>query len=179
VAEVADGLRRGGKLLQQRRPASPVLVAQLEHPLVLEAGKQFPFGEHQGLLELSCCAQSFGLAHVDPDVVREPDPLPGRHERAVSYLTKLSPERPERAPQACSGALVEHLRPEARGHRSTRVQARVQREPHEQGARPIERRRRPVLGADLDAKASDRVDAQQRRQAYCRHEGLTIAVTVA
>ena len=98
--------------------------------------------------------------HVDPDAVPQTDAVACGDERAVGLLAELPAQRPERAPQARAGALVEHVRPELRRDRRARVQAGVQRQPGEQSGGAVEGGRCAVLAADLDAKATDRVDAE-------------------
>src|SRR6185436_1482284 len=90
----------------------------------------------------------------------EADAVAGGDECAVGLLAELPAQRPERASQARTGALVEHVRPEARRDGRARVQAGIQRQPGEECGRAIEGGRCAVLFADLDAKATDRMDTE-------------------
>jgi hypothetical protein len=135
---------------QPRNPATPLLVARLDRPVLVDPGQQ-----------LAADVQNLGIACVDPDrlAVREADPVPGRDQRRLRAGTEHPPDRPHRVAQARPSARVQHVRPEATRNGRPRMQPGMERKPREQLRGPA-RRQIAALTLDLDAQLPEQMDAQ-------------------
>jgi hypothetical protein len=79
-------------------------------------------------------------------------------------VAQRAPQLPQRAAQRGAGARVEHVRPEASGHRPPRVLARMQREPGQQRPRAATGRHGDRLAGGLGLQLAEESHAQHERQ---------------
>ena len=119
--EVAGVLRPGGQRGQHAGQLDGVLVACAQRPVALEAGEQLTVPGVRGGLELAVGDAPPELQHVDPDRVREPDALPGHHQRVAARRPQRPAQLVERVAQRLAGAVLRHVGTQPPGERGARV----------------------------------------------------------
>ena len=121
VTVLLGALRKRG---QGRRPSVVELGAGPQHPLVVQAGQQHV----ETLLGRRVPGVDLGSDQRHRGPARGED---------VGVLAPRRADCPEGGAQVGSGALRRDVRPERGGHDRARVAPRVQRQPGDQGARPL------------------------------------------
>ena len=123
----------------------PVLLPCGLRPVIVDTREQLParpdhFPGGPGRLPAPGRAGRDGGQRVNPQLVTaQPDRVPRAVEHLVGGRAPGLPHRPDRRPQAGAGARVRHVGPQPRGQVGPWMRPRVQREPADQGARPIAR----------------------------------------
>ena len=158
AAPIAGLLGVERERFEELERALPVVLARLQHPVVVDAGQQSAVAERQCLVAAAFGVEAVRLVHVDPRL-SQPDAVAGRHERVVA---EGAPERPEGAAQACTCALVEDVRPEPGSDGRAWMEAGVEREPAEQRQRPPCGRRSDLI-VDLDRHFAHDPDPHHRQ----------------
>ena len=152
------GLQLGKHLAQLAR----LLLARLEHPLIVEVAEEPAPAEINSGGPIAGGEPPPELPEIGPHLTREPDSLT-RRLKLGGRRAKRRPQSPERAAKARTRARIEHLRPQAPRKLSARVKATMNRQPSEQAAR-LSRRQSNLLALDLDLQRAKQSN-QHRGQA--------------
>ena len=164
----ADSVVRGGggrrELCQHRAEPLGVLVARLQHPVIVEVGEQRPAVQRDRGLEPPGGDVRVELGQVG--LAAQRDTVAARDQRVVAG--ERPPQLPQRAAQRGARAGVEHVGPEARGDRAARVLAGMQREPRQQRPGAAAGRRGDGGAVDLGLQLAEELHSQHGRQAYTR-----------
>ena len=152
AVEIARSLERGGVAAGGVEEALAEPVATLIHPLVLESHEQLFAIQLERGLHFPCVEQALDLADVDPDPVgaRQRDRVARGLEDARGLRPEGRAQPHECGPQAHPCALVEDVRPEARGDRLARVRTALEREHREEQPRAPARRRAELAAVQLE-----------------------------
>ena len=129
-----------------------MLVARLQHPVVVEVGEQRPAVQRDRGLEPPGGDVRVELGEVG--LAAQRDAVAAGDQRVV--VAERPPQLPQRAAQRGARARVEHVGPEARGDRAARVLARMQREPRQQRPRATARRAAATAAPSTSACNSPR-----------------------
>ena len=131
-----------------------VLLARLEHPVVVEVAEQPAAAEIDRAGGIAGRHQPPELAEVGPDLLVEADLLP-RRPQVAGGGSERGAQGPQRAAKAGPRARVEHVGPEAARQLAPGMQARVDGQPAEEAPWPA--------GRQIDALAFE-LDLQRPEQ---------------
>ncbi len=139
-----------------------MLIAPLVHPVVVEPRQNVAAGKLDGVLEPVLLDAALELRNVRPDEVlaRQADGVAIGDHVLLAVLTQRAPQRRQRAAQARSRALVEHVWPEPRRERRAGMRAPIERQPAEQGAGTAARRWLELVSIELDRQIPKDPDPQ-------------------
>jgi ketosteroid isomerase-like protein len=138
-----------------------VLVARLEHPVLVEVGQERAPAQLDRRLQLAGRQARVEGRHVG--LAAQADAVAARDQGVLGGRPQGAPQRPSGAAQRRASARVEHIRPEPRRHRAPWMLARMQCQPPQQ-------RPRSAAGGGVDRPPVD-LGLELAQEPHSQHPG--------